>query len=176
MRLFWTLPLLACSLLLPRDAALALGPALAAQPVPGAAEQPAQRPKPEQKIVTLSMHNARLRQAAEMLFGGSGLNVTVDPSVSDVPITLVVKEQPLGTALRMPVRIAAAQVPGLTYTANQGLYLIKIRGGAASAGGGTRGPGGRGVRRVPLGEDPAELHRRDSGHGAREGHAGAGDR
>src|SRR5262245_38531232 len=115
MRTLLTGPMIAIAILAALPTAVAQ--ATAPNPAPG----------PQDKRVNLNVHDMRLRAAVDMLFQGTGLNVAVEPAVPDVPITLSVMDQPFKTALRMLIRIAAAHIPGLTFTQDMGLYLIKIR-------------------------------------------------
>src|SRR5262249_38701147 len=111
---------------------LLLAPTAGAQQ-PGPPGQPAGQPGGQpaagtgegaEKKVNINVRDMRLRAAVDFLFQGTGFNVAVEPSVPDVPITINIKDQPFKTALRMLIRIAAAQVPGLTFTDDIGLYLV----------------------------------------------------
>src|SRR3954451_12921238 len=79
------------------------------------------------KSVNINLRDIPLKSALELLFQGTGLNYAVDPNVPNVLLTINLKDQPLRQALRTLIHLAGSQVPGLTYTDEQGLYLIKIR-------------------------------------------------
>jgi hypothetical protein len=79
------------------------------------------------KPVNINLRDIPLRSALELLFQGTGLNYAVDPNVGNPLLTINLKDQPFRLALRTLVHLAASQVPGLTYTDENGLYLIKIR-------------------------------------------------
>src|SRR5205085_11811712 len=79
------------------------------------------------KPVNINLRAITLKSALELLFQGTGLNYAVDPNVPNVLLTINLKDQPLRQALRTLIHLAGSQVPGLTYTDEQGLYLIKIR-------------------------------------------------
>jgi hypothetical protein len=88
---------------------------------------------PNRKL-SLNLRDMPLRKAIEMLFTGSGLQWAVEPNVPDVPINLNVRDLNLQAALRLVVRLASAQVPGLTQTRDGDVYVIRIRRPAVQAG------------------------------------------
>ena len=77
--------------------------------------------------MTLDFHDIPLRSALDLLFKDRGLNFAVDPAVPNPPITIVINNQPFGSALRTLIRIASAQAPGLIFTEEGGLFRIKMR-------------------------------------------------
>jgi hypothetical protein len=80
-----------------------------------------------ERKVTLTLREAPLRAVLDQVFAGSGLQYVVDAGVPDVPITLNIREVGLQSALRMVVRLAAGQAPGLTQAREGEVFIIRIR-------------------------------------------------
>src|SRR5579862_1875396 len=79
------------------------------------------------KKVTLNLKDTPLRTAIDLLFAGSGLQYAVEPNVPNVPITLMIRDVTLQQALRLLVRLAAVQVPGLTSQRDGDIFIVRIR-------------------------------------------------
>lgn len=77
--------------------------------------------------VTLNARDVPFRTVIDLLFQGRGLNYAVDAAVPNPPMTLTINNQPFRTVLRTVVRLASASVPGLTYSQDNNLFLIKLR-------------------------------------------------
>lgn len=97
---------------------------------PGAA--PAARAAPPREAgadrkITLDLRDMPLRDAIALLFKGSGLQYAIDPNVPNVPITLNIRDISLPAALRLIVRQAAIEAPGLTVSKEGEVYLIQRR-------------------------------------------------
>ena len=90
-------------------------------PIPGA-DDPATLKK-----ISLQATNAPLRDVLRLIFKGSGLKYAIEPNVPDVRISLTVKELSLRATLRLVVRLAATQAPGLTYARKDGVYVISLK-------------------------------------------------
>jgi hypothetical protein len=105
-------------------AALLVGALLAAPGVPVRAQ--GATGGPDRKI-SLDVREIPLRDAISLLFRGSGLQYSIDPNVPNVPITLSIRDVALQPALRLIVRQAATQVPGLTQSRDGEIYVIRIR-------------------------------------------------
>ena len=95
---------------------------------PPAAALPAQPGEAvgERKI-TLDIRDMPLRDVIALLFKGSGLQYAIDPNVPNVPITLNIRDISVPAALRLIIRQAAVQVPGLTVGKEGDIYLIRLR-------------------------------------------------
>jgi type II secretory pathway component HofQ len=81
----------------------------------------------EEKRVSLTLKDTRLRDAVEMLFKGTDFQYTIDPNVPNVPITLSIRDTPILQALRLVVKQAALGAPGLISTRENGIIVIKFR-------------------------------------------------
>ena len=77
--------------------------------------------------VTINLKDIPLRSAIDALFAGSGLQYSVDPNVSNVPVTLNIRDIGLQAALRLIVRQAGVAQPGLTFSKDGDIYVVKIR-------------------------------------------------
>lgn len=77
--------------------------------------------------VTLNLKDTPLRDALDLLFHGTRLQYSVDPNVPNPPINLTVRDQNVEAALKLILRQAATVVPGLTYSRESEVYIIKIR-------------------------------------------------
>jgi hypothetical protein len=71
-------------------------------------------PPPPEPKVTLKLEKVPLRKALELLFKGTNKQYAITSDVPDVAITLNIRDMEFGAALRLMIRLAAAQVPGLT--------------------------------------------------------------
>src|SRR5579883_1909592 len=76
-----------------------------------------------QRDVSINLQNGDIRSALDALFKGSGLNYTIDPSVTGT-ITISLRGVPFDVALRSILRAAN---PPLTYSVQDGVYQIKPR-------------------------------------------------
>lgn len=114
-----------------RSAALAAvlfsstGAALYLTALPAAAQAPAAATPDKQ--VTLDLRDIPLRNAIALLFQGTGIQYAIDPNVTNVPVTLNIRDISLPAALRLIVRQAAVSIPGLTSAKEGDIYLIRIR-------------------------------------------------
>ena len=81
---------------------------------------------PDRKV-TLDLRDIPLRDAIALLFQGSGLQYTIDPNVTNVPVTLNIRDIGLAAALRLIVRQAAVSIPGLTSAKEGDIYMVRIR-------------------------------------------------
>jgi hypothetical protein len=90
------------------------------------AQEPRRFVNPSDRRVSLDVRETPFREALALLFHVSGVEYVVDPSLPDPPITLRLVEVPFRQALRTFVRVAAAQLPGLTYTGN-GILVFRLR-------------------------------------------------
>jgi len=104
-----------------------------------------------EKKVNLNLRDIPLRSALELLFQGTGFNFAVDAGVGNPLITINVKDLPFKRALQTLIRLATSQVPGLTYTDDGSLYLIKIRQPAAA-------PAEQPAEQAADAEAPEEMH------------------
>jgi len=77
--------------------------------------------------INLELRQTPLRQAIAALFSGSTQQFVVDPDVRDVPVTLKVTDVSLAGGLRLILKEAAAQLPGLTSSRDGAIYLVKMR-------------------------------------------------
>ncbi|HEU4754284.1 MAG TPA: hypothetical protein VFU47_14335, partial [Armatimonadota bacterium] len=77
--------------------------------------------------VTLDYRNIPLRDALALLFRDSGMDYTIAAEVQDVPISLNIKEVSFPAALRLIIRQAQAQIPGLTLNRRGNLYTVRLR-------------------------------------------------
>jgi hypothetical protein len=89
---------------------------------PAAAQPPSSTP-----MVTVELKALPLRKAVETLLGGTGIQYAVAPNVPDVPITLRLRDVAADAALRVLVRLAASQAPGVTASHVGELYVIALR-------------------------------------------------
>jgi type II secretory pathway component GspD/PulD (secretin) len=79
------------------------------------------------KKVTLNLKDIPLKSAIDALFAGTGLQYSVDPNVQNVPVNLTIRDVGLQAALRLLIRQAATLQPGLTFSKDGDIYVIKIR-------------------------------------------------
>src|SRR3569623_1561177 len=86
----------------------------------------AQAPNTDKKV-TLNLKDVPLRSAIDALFQGTGLQYSVDPNVLNVPVTLNIRDIGLQAALRLLVRQAATAQPGLTFSKDGDIFVVKIR-------------------------------------------------
>lgn len=83
--------------------------------------------------VTLNLRDTPLRDSISLLFAGSGLQYSVDPNVPNIPLNLNIKDISLQAALRMLIRQAAVASPGLTFSRDGDVFVVKIRSEAPRA-------------------------------------------
>src|SRR5579883_2885763 len=81
----------------------------------------------DDRKVTLNLKDIPLRSAIDALFAGSGLQYSVDPTVQNVPVNLSIRDIGLQSALRLLIRQAAVAQPGLTFSKDGDIFVIKIR-------------------------------------------------
>src|SRR5437660_861823 len=79
------------------------------------------------KKVTLNLRDTPLRDAINLLFTGSGYQFSIDPNVPNIPISLNIRDVGLQQALRLIVKQAATLQPGLTFSRDGDIFVIKIR-------------------------------------------------
>src|SRR3569833_2287652 len=79
------------------------------------------------KKATLNLKDVPLRSAIDALFQGTGLQYSVDPNVLNVPVPLNIRDIGLQAALRLLVRQAATAQPGLTFSKDGDIFVLKIR-------------------------------------------------
>jgi hypothetical protein len=79
------------------------------------------------KKVTLNLKDVPLRTAIDALFAGTGFQYSVDPNVQNVPVTLTIRDIGLQAALRLLVRQASTAQPGLTFSKDGDIFVVKIR-------------------------------------------------
>src|SRR3569833_2826207 len=77
--------------------------------------------------VTLNLKDVPLRSAIDALFQGTGLQYSVDPNDLNVPVTLNIRDIGLQSVLRLLVRQAATAQPGLTFSKDGDIFVIKLR-------------------------------------------------
>src|SRR3569833_2396892 len=77
--------------------------------------------------VSVNLRDVPLRSAIDSLFAGTGLQYSVDPNVLNVPVTLNLRDIGLQSGLRLLVRQAATAQPGLTFSKDGDIYVIRIR-------------------------------------------------
>jgi hypothetical protein len=105
---------------------------LSAGLAPSSARAQVQNPPPAagadlERKINLNLRDVPLRKAIELLFTGTGMQYAVEANVPDVPINLNVRDLNLQAALRLVIRLAASQVPGLTQARDGDVYVIRIR-------------------------------------------------
>ena len=81
----------------------------------------------DDRKVTLNLKDIPLRSAIDALFAGSGLQYSVDPTVQNVPVNLSIRDIGLQSALRLLIRQAAVAQPGLTFSKDGDIFVVKIR-------------------------------------------------
>jgi hypothetical protein len=82
---------------------------------------------PAERKITLSLRGVPLRAAVERLFEGTGEQFAINPDVQNVPITLELNGIGLHAALRLVLRQAAEKQPGLTFSKDGSIFLVKVR-------------------------------------------------
>src|SRR5438093_759422 len=104
----------------------ALLPLLTAAMLAAAAAPGIVRADNEDRKVTLNLRDSPLRQAIELLFSGSGLQYSIAPNVPDVPINMNVRDINVQAALRLVVKQASIAAPGLTYSRDGDVFVVKV--------------------------------------------------
>jgi hypothetical protein len=79
------------------------------------------------KKVTVNLKDIPLRAAIDALFAGTGLQYSVNPDVQNVPVNLNIRDVGLQAALRLLVRQAATAQPGLTFSKDGDIFVVKVR-------------------------------------------------
>jgi type II secretory pathway component GspD/PulD (secretin) len=79
------------------------------------------------KKVTVNLKDIPLRAAIDALFAGTGYQYSVNPDVQNVPVNLNIRDVGLQAALRLLVRQAATAQPGLTFSKDGDIFVVKIR-------------------------------------------------
>lgn len=125
------------ALLLSAAGTAGLSTAVYAQDGGGAPAAPPAPAQTQQKPVTLDLRDAPVRAALEQLFSKIKADYVIDPAVSGY-VTLRITDKPFEDALRLLLR--AGTMP-LTYTRDNGVYIVKPR-RVASAAEAALGPAG----------------------------------
>jgi hypothetical protein len=86
----------------------------------------AQAPDPDKKV-TVNLKDIPLRAAIDALFAGTGYQYSVNPDVQNVPVNLNIRDVGLQPALRLLIRQAATAQPGLTFSKDGEIFVIKVR-------------------------------------------------
>jgi hypothetical protein len=115
--------IVASGLILGTGLVLGFAPAARAQTTPAA-------PAVTIPNVSLDLRDAPIRQALEQLFKNGGAQYVLDPNIQGF-VTLNVRDQPFESALRLLLRSAN---PPLTYTRENGVYLVRPRSIASTTG------------------------------------------
>src|SRR5688572_7113181 len=68
----------------------------------------------ERRKIDVTLESIPLRSAIDLVGGSSGLQYSINPNVPDVLVSLRIRDVSPTQALRMIVREASKQVPGLT--------------------------------------------------------------
>ncbi|MCC2668763.1 MAG: hypothetical protein K0Q72_1234, partial [Armatimonadetes bacterium] len=79
------------------------------------------------KKVTVNLKDIPLRAAIDALFAGTGYQYSVNPDVMNIPVNLNIRDVGLQAALRLLVRQAATAQPGLTFSKDGDIFVVKIR-------------------------------------------------
>lgn len=77
--------------------------------------------------VTINLKEIPLRTAIDSLFTGTGIQYSVNPDVLNVPVTLTIRDIGLESALRLMIRQASVAQPGLTFTKDGDIFVVKVR-------------------------------------------------
>lgn len=80
----------------------------------------------DQLRVDLHLQQVPLRAALDDLFSGSGLSLTVEKNVPDVPVTLYLQNTAFLNAVRWSVRGAAVTVPGLVVDQEERVFHVWV--------------------------------------------------
>jgi len=91
---------------------------------PGVAR--AQSPDIDKKV-TVTLKDIPLRAGIEALFAGTGYQYAVNPDVANVPVNLNIRDVGLQAALRLLMRQAAIAQPGLTFSKEGDVFVVKVR-------------------------------------------------
>jgi hypothetical protein len=86
----------------------------------------AQAPDPDKKV-TVNLKDIPLRAAIDALFAGTGYQYSVNPDVQNIPVNLNIRDVGLQAALRLLLRQAAVAQPGLTFSKDGDIFVVKIR-------------------------------------------------
>ena len=92
-----------------------------------AADQPREKANPPKRRVSLDLRDTPFREAIGQIFAGTELKYTIEPGVPSVPVTINVRDLSISAALRLLVRLAASQAPGLVYLQKGGVHVIAMR-------------------------------------------------
>ncbi|MFN3649936.1 MAG: hypothetical protein ACK47B_10165 [Armatimonadota bacterium] len=80
-----------------------------------------------EELIEVRFTNTPLHSAIRQLFQGSGLEYSIGADVPNVAINLQLARVPRRNALRAVLRQGAIAAPGLTYSAENGVYQVKVR-------------------------------------------------
>ena len=75
--------------------------------------------------VDVNLRDTPLRLALTQVVANTSLQVVVHPRVPNVPITINVRDLSVGAAMRLVVRLAAFQVPGLHFWRSGTVYVVE---------------------------------------------------
>jgi hypothetical protein len=76
--------------------------------------------------ITVTLREAGFRNAVDSLFRGTGVQYGIDAAVPNVPVSLFLKEVPLGQVFRLFLQQAAVGAPGLTSRRDGDVILIRM--------------------------------------------------
>lgn len=93
----------------------------------GVRAQQAAESRVEPRKISVRLQNVPFRDAIDMLFKSTGYQYSVDPDVSNNPVSLVVKDVDFDATLRLLVRQAAVLQPGVYLRKEDDIYRIGIR-------------------------------------------------
>lgn len=80
-----------------------------------------------ERTITLQLTAVPLREAIRRLFAITGEQFSINPDVPNVPVTLILSEVSSMAALRLILRAAALQAPGLTFSKDGDIAVVKVR-------------------------------------------------
>ncbi len=77
--------------------------------------------------VSIQVRDVPFRSALDLIFRGSGRQFVIEPTVPNVPVTMQLRDIGLEPALRLLIRLAQSQAPGLMLRREGDVYMIGIR-------------------------------------------------
>ena len=80
-----------------------------------------------ERLISVNVKDIPIKSAIDLIFSGSGTQYVVEPNVPNVPVTLNIQGKPMEQILRILIRSAASQIPGLTQKREGDVYIIGIR-------------------------------------------------
>jgi hypothetical protein len=87
-----------------------------------------QIPEPgKEPLVSVQLQNVPLRSALNSLFNGTGYQFTVEPAVSNITVSLVLKDVDLEAALKLLMKQVVLTQPSTYVEKKAGIYLIRTR-------------------------------------------------